>query len=262
MVIIYLNYVILPQILSHYITFSQSMSAHNSNRSFRFRQFEVFHDRCAMKVGTDGVLLGAWADVCGGTRVLDVGCGSGLVALMVAQRAPCATVVGIDIDRMAVGQAVENVARSPFADRVVCEVADVRAYAPAFLFDHVVSNPPFFEEDTLPPDKARMSARNASALPLAELLSSVSRLLQPAGSFSLILPVQTADRFVTRAFAEGWRVVRSCIVWTTLRKPPRRRMLTLTRGHVGEVRQESLVLNAPDGSRSESYAKLCGDFYL
>ena len=86
---------------------------YQSNHSFRFRQFEVFHDRCAMKVGTDGVLLGAWADVCDGTRILDVGCGSGLVALMVAQRAPLASVVGVDIDHEAVEQATENAARSP-----------------------------------------------------------------------------------------------------------------------------------------------------
>ena len=211
------------------------MSMYQSNHSFRFRQFEVFHDRCAMKVGTDGVLLGAWADVCDGTRILDVGCGSGLVALMVAQRAPLASVVGVDIDREAVEQATENAARSPFAGRVVFEQADVRQYAPAFLFDHVVSNPPFFEEDTLPPDKARIS---------------------------LILPVSTADRFVTLALAEGWGVARSCTVWTTLRKPPRRRMLTLARGWKGEAQQETLVLHAPDGGRSDAYQRLCGDFYL
>ena len=104
---------------------------YQSNHSFRFRQFEVFHDRCAMKVGTDGVLLGAWADVCDGTRILDVGCGSGLVALMVAQRAPLASVVGVDIDHEAVEQATENAARSPFAGRVVCEQAErTRKIAP------------------------------------------------------------------------------------------------------------------------------------
>lgn len=238
------------------------MSMYQSNHSFRFRQFEVFHDRCAMKVGTDGVLLGAWADVCDGTRILDVGCGSGLVALMVAQRAPLASVVGVDIDHEAVEQATENAARSPFAGRVVCEQVDVRQYAPAFLFDHVVSNPPFFEEDTLPPDKARMSARNAAALPLPQLLSAVSRLLRSGGTFSLILPVSTADRFVTLALAEGWGVARSCTVWTTLRKPPRRRMLTLARGWKGEAQQETLVLHAPDGGRSDAYQRLCGDFYL
>lgn len=238
------------------------MKEQRANRSFRFRQFEVFHDQCAMKVGTDGVLLGAWAGVEDDRAVLDVGCGSGLIALMVAQRAPKARVTGIDIDVASVKQAVENVAASPFAGRVECVVADVRSYVPGRLFTHVVSNPPFFEEDTLPPDSARMQARNTQALPLEALLQSAARLLEPDGKFSLILPHGTAERFVTLALAGGWSVARQCRVWSVARKPPRRMMLTLTRSRVDEPRQETLVLNTPDGKRSEDYQRLCGEFYL
>ena len=96
------------------------------NNSFTFRQFEIQHDRCAMKVGTDGVLLGAWADLSGSYRILDVGCGSGLIALMAAQRAPHSQVWGIDVDASSVEQALQNVRNSPFSDRVQLFLQDVR----------------------------------------------------------------------------------------------------------------------------------------
>lgn len=215
-----------------------------------------------MKVGTDGVLLGAWANVAADRSILDVGCGSGLIALMVAQRAPEARVTGIDIDVDSVEQARENAQASPFTARVECLQADVRTYNPPCRYSHIVSNPPFFEEDTLPPDKARMCARNASALPLEDLLEAAGRLLEAEGRFSLILPCRTAERFVTLALVGGWSVERMCSVWTVSRKPPRRMLLTLSRNWVGEAVQEQLVLNAPDGKRSEAYQKLCGEFYL
>lgn len=108
---------------------------------FRFKKFEILQDRCAMKVGTDGVLLGAWAS--GGTRILDIGCGTGLIALMMAQRFPAAQVVGIDIDEEACGQARENVAASSFSDRIDVAHCRLQDYS-GEEFDAIVSNPPFF----------------------------------------------------------------------------------------------------------------------
>lgn len=114
-----------------------------ASSGFNFKQFHVAHDRCAMKVGTDGVLLGAWAGVAGASRVLDVGCGSGLITLMVAQRT-AAHVVGVEIDAPAAEQAIENVAASPWAHRIEIVHADVSDLCPDEKFDHIVSNPPFF----------------------------------------------------------------------------------------------------------------------
>lgn len=109
---------------------------------FKFKQFEIHQDRCAMKVGTDGVLLGAWAP--GGKRILDVGSGTGLISLMMAQRFPEAQVLGIDMDGEACEEAAENVAASPFADRVEIECCRLQDYHSAESFDAIVSNPPFF----------------------------------------------------------------------------------------------------------------------
>ncbi len=131
----YIKYVYLHDV--HEVLYIRSMK-----NSFTFRQFVIHHDRCAMKVGTDGVLLGAWADLSGARRMLDVGCGSGLIALMAAQRAPEAEVWGIDVDAPSVEQAVENAAASPFARRVHLSLQDVCTYAPPQPFDHVLCTPP------------------------------------------------------------------------------------------------------------------------
>ena len=131
-----------------------------SNDIFRFKQFSVRHDRCAMKVGTDGVLLGAWGSV-EGKRILDIGTGTGLIALMAAQRNPEADVLGIDIDESAVAQASGNVAKSPFNRRIECILQDVLTFEPEAPFDAILCNPPFFTEDTLPDDKGRALARKS-----------------------------------------------------------------------------------------------------
>ena len=138
-----------------------------ASSGFNFKQFHVAHDRCAMKVGTDGVLLGAWAGVAGASRVLDVGCGSGMVAQRTA-----AHVVGVEIDAPAAEQAIENVAASPWAHRIEIVHADVSDLCPDEKFDHIVSNPPFFAEDLLPPDVARARARHTAGLTFERLFCS------------------------------------------------------------------------------------------
>lgn len=230
--------------------------------SFAFRQFVVAHDRCAMKVGTDGVLLGAWAGVTDAARILDVGCGSGLIALMAAQRSPRSRVWGIDVDEPSLSQALENVRHSPFASRVQLSLHDVRSYAPGFQFDHVLCNPPFYTEDTLPPDAARMRARHTAGLTLESLLAQVDRLLCADGLFSLILPSATGDVFLAHALSCGWYVVRSCRVHTVAHKPPKRVLFTLSRTPAASSLQEELVLQDKDGKRTTAYSALCADFYL
>ena len=112
------------------------------NPFFAFKQFTIYHDRCAMKVGTDGVLLGAWGCV-EGQRILDIGTGSGLIALMAAQRNPDAEVLGIDIDEGAILQARENVAQSPFCGRVGCILQDILTFQPEECYDSILCNPPY-----------------------------------------------------------------------------------------------------------------------
>ena len=149
-----------------------------ANEYFNFKRFTVHQDKCAMKVGTDGTLLGAWAQApqepC---RILDIGTGTGLIALMMAQRYPNASIVGIDIDPAAVAQARDNVTASPFADRISIYEADICHFDENATFDSVICNPPFFTGDLICPDKQRAVARHAISLSYHDLISSAYKHL-------------------------------------------------------------------------------------
>lgn len=232
-----------------------------SNSYFRFKRFCVRHDRCAMKVGTDGVLLGAWGGV-EGKRILDVGTGTGIIALMAAQRNPDAQVLGIDIDEAAILQAQENVAESPFADRVSCTLQDITSYSPENRFDAILCNPPFFTEDTLPDDTSRALARNSRSLPFPQLIEKVAALLNANGQFSVIIPSSHMQEFVSLCLAEGLYLNRRCVVRTKASKPPRRTMLTFSKGQVTKSIEQEICLIADDGNRSQAYKELTDAFYL
>ena len=231
-----------------------------SNDIFCFKQFSVRHDRCAMKVGTDGVLLGAWGSV-EGKRILDIGTGTGLIALMAAQRNPEADVLGIDIDESAVAQARENVAESPFNRRIECILKDVLTFESEAPFDAILCNPPFFTEDTLPDNRSRALARNNTCLPFPQLIRKVAVLLAENGTFSLIVPSGLAQEIVGLCMENGLHLVRRCQVHTTARKPPRRTMLEFSRQN-RSCEMQTLCLVADDGTRSQQYQELTKDFYL
>lgn len=228
---------------------------------FRFKQFSVCHDRCAMKVGTDGVLLGAWGCV-EGDRILDIGTGTGLIALMAAQRNTEATVLGIDIDEAAVQQARENVAESPFSGRIRCEVMDVMELRPSERFDAILCNPPFFTEDTQPDDNARALARNNKSLPFHLLIPKAASLLNNKGTFSLIVPSEHVQEIIGLCLAEGMYLICRCQIRTTERKLPRRTLLTFSNNQRIKCDEQEICLMADDGSRSQAYMELTKDFYL
>lgn len=231
-----------------------------SNDYFRFKQFCIHHDRCAMKVGTDGVLLGAWGCV-EGRRILDIGTGTGLIALMAAQRNPEAKVWGIDIDEEAVFQAQENIAESPFCSRIECILQDVLTFETEELFDAILCNPPFFTEDTLPDDKSRALARNNKNLPFPLLIKKVADLLADDGVFSLVVPSGLVQEIVGLCLENGLRLVRRCQVHTTAQKPPRRTLLAFSRQNL-KCDEQVLCLIDKVGSRSAQYQELTKDFYL
>lgn len=226
------------------------------NSFFKFKQFTVHQDRCAMKVGTDGTLLGAWAH--GGRSILDVGTGTGLIALMMAQRFPQASLVGIDVDEDACRQASENVAASPFkVDIVHGSVLDFEG-----TFDCIVSNPPYFEESLECPDGKRTMARHASALSYRNLMQSAWRMLTDDGELSIVIPADCKDRMESEATLAGFSKSRECAVKTTLRKPPRRYLLAYRKHAPMSVQTEVGFLEIEPGVRSEWYRQLTQDFYL
>ena len=232
------------------------------NEYFSFKHFRIRHDRCAMKVGTDGVLLGAWASVGAAGRILDIGCGSGLVALMAAQRSR-GRVVGVEIDEASARQASENAAASPFADRMEIVHADIRRFCPREAFDCVLSNPPFFAEALLPPDEARAAARHTNGLPFGELLAAACRLMAPRATFQLILPATAQPDFLGLATAAGLWLLRATSVVTVTGKAPKRVLLSLTNERPAMPPAfDTLPLCGPDGRRSRAYSELTRDFYL
>ncbi len=224
-----------------------------------------------MKVGTDGVLLGAWAE--GGRRILDIGTGTGVIALMMAQRFADATVTAIDIDAEACAQARENASMSPFANRVSVVHSSVQSFAADFLekcsqndslelFDSIVSNPPFFEQSLKNPDNRKATARHTDSLPFADLFKSVSHLLSDEGVFSVIIPVEKLESFSSNAYLSSFYISRQCMIKTTLKKPAKRCLLAFQKHLPTSVERTEFYLQNDDGTRSDWYRNLTGNFYL
>lgn len=244
---------------------------------FTFKQFEIQQDRCVMKVGTDGVLLGAWAE--GGQRILDIGSGTGLISLMMAQRFPEAQVWGIDIDPDACMQARENVAASPFADRVGIACCALQNLSEEYLvrgseelmemkegegnlFDAIVSNPPFFVNGLKNPDSKRAMARHSDSLPFSVLMKGVRRWLSDEGVFSAIVPADVLESFVSEAYCSGLSLVRQCGVKTVERKQPKRYLVAFSKRRAGMMDKCTEIMTDSEGNRSEWYAKIMEEFYL
>mgnify|MGYP002674073915 FL=1 len=230
-----------------------------------------------MKVGTDGVLLGAWAE--GGQRILDIGSGTGLISLMMAQRFPEAQVWGIDIDPDACMQARENVAASPFADRVGISCCALQNLSEEHLvrgseelmemkegegnlFDAIVSNPPFFVNGLKNPDSKRAMARHSDSLPFPVLMKGVRRWLSDEGVFSAIVPADVLESFVSEAYCSGFSLVRQCGVKTVERKQPKRYLVAFSKRRAGMMDKCTEIMTDSEGNRSEWYAKITEEFYL
>lgn len=231
---------------------------------FDFKQFRIYHDRCAMKVGTDGVLLGAWCAATGAQRILDIGAGCGLISLILAQRYPDAHITAVEIDEQAAIQARDNVMASPFSSRIEVVCSDICRFEPADgRFDCIVSNPPFFCETLLPPSHQRSMARNAAHLPFACLADEACRLMSANATFQLILPYDIATQFISIVVERGMSLVERTDIFTKAGKAPKRTLLRfLNNIHCETTTYNSLTLLNEHGDFSESYRHLTSDLYL
>ena len=218
---------------------------------FQFKQFTICQDLCAMKVGTDGVLLGAWAN--GGKRILDAGTGTGIIALMMAQRYPNAVVTAIDIDEGAVKQAQQNVAQSPFAQQITVLHNTLQEHQGEY--DAIISNPPFFIDSLAAPDEQRNVARHTQTLTYTELMQAAWRLLSDEGELSVVVPFDYRKRMEDEAIFVGFFPSKVCAVKTTERKPAKRYLLSFKK-HPCRCEQEQLTIG------SERYQELTKEFYL
>lgn len=232
-----------------------------SNNFFQFKHFTVWHDKCAMKVGTDGVLLGAWAPLDGCENILDVGTGTGLIALQLAQRTQSARIVGVEIDEAAAMQARENVGRSVWRDRIEVCCCDFRNYSSDIAFDLIVSNPPYFLDALKSPSEQRSVARHAGSLNYDLLFRQSSHLLQAHGLVAIIIPSEVEKVVEDIAWMHHLYPVRRMRVFTKPGKPCRRVMLAFS-FEDRECVDEELCIEQATGGYSQEYINLTHDFYL
>ncbi len=222
-------------------------------RLFRFKQFSVSHEAAAMKVGTDGVTLGAWATVDPGNKVLDAGAGCGLIGLMAAQRG-AGQVLLLEIDGPAAEEAAANALASPWAARIKTVNGDFLSFRDG-TFDRIVCNPPFFTTGESAPDPARATARHEGTLTLEALMDHSHRLLAPHGSLSIIIPAGSEQRARFAARIARLHCRRSTQLLTKAGAPPRRVLMEFS---MDECHEESSVI-AID---SPEYKSLTSPFYL
>ncbi|EHD20521.1 MULTISPECIES: tRNA(1)(Val) (adenine(37)-N(6))-methyltransferase TrmN [Brenneria] len=232
---------------------------------FTFKRFFVAHDRCAMKVGTDGILLGAWAPVSDGVqRVLDIGCGSGLIALMLAQRTDDdVRIDAVELDAAAGRQAGENIAASPWSDRMRVQVADIAGFAAASAarYPLIVSNPPYFAPGIACGTAQRSQARYTTTLTHKLLLDCVRRLITPDGLFCVVLPISVAEIFIALAAQQHWFLRQRVDVAEYHARPARRVLLALSL-QPGEYRAWQLAIRDADRRYSADFRELTRHFYL
>ncbi|MBN1951826.1 MAG: methyltransferase [Bacteroidales bacterium] len=234
------------------------------NPYFRFKQFTILQDKCAMKVGTDGVLLGAWVATGDARRILDIGTGTGLIALMLAQRSG-ADIHAVEIDPGAAEQAGENFRNSPWAVRLKILRQDFLEFVHhAEPYDLIVSNPPYFRNSLKAPDPSRATARHDHQLDLDGLLSGAASLLNPNGRVGLVYPAAEMQRVEEVAASYGLFLSGKTEIIPAPGKAPKRVLFEFdTNDHQGECNTNYLVLEETGRHRySEAYKILTQDFYL
>ncbi|MDC8002821.1 methyltransferase [Aureisphaera galaxeae] len=231
---------------------------------FQFKEFTVAQDRCAMKIGTDGVLLGAWASLeHAPDSILDVGAGTGVIALQLAQRSVAEVIDAIEIDDDAYEQCSENFENSPWGDRLFCYHASVQEFASEMddSYDLIISNPPFYSEDYKSNDDSRNTARFADALPFQHLIVCAAHLLSEKGRFAVVLPRKEESSFVSLAKEHGLHPNRICRVKGTSTSEEKRSLIEFS-FQPSEIVHEHLTIEIERHQYTPEYVELVKDFYL
>ncbi|TDQ08137.1 tRNA1(Val) (adenine(37)-N6)-methyltransferase [Pedobacter metabolipauper] len=228
---------------------------------FKFKQFEVSQSGCAMKINTDGVILGAIAQQDSPLRVLDVGTGTGVIAMMLAQRFPAAVIDAVEIDESAASAAAFNFNNSKFADRLKASHGDIGSYEPGRKYDLIVSNPPYFVNDLKNPEKRKQLARHADELFFEILVKKIAELLTENGKAWLILPVKQAEYVVKQAREYGLSLCRQINVCSDEQKPIIRHIICLS-ALEQRYKSEMFYIYQDQGVYTQAYKTLLKDFFL
>ena len=231
---------------------------------FRFKKFSLKDDRCAMKIGADSALFGSWMDVSGAERLLDAGCGCGILALMAAQRlsdsgATDFHIDAIDIEPGAVADSTDNFAASPWAEHLAAKQRSLQDFAdetaPA-SYDVIFCNPPYYDDSPSSRSAERDAARSTDTLSRRDLLFAAAKILSDRGRFSLSLPFDQGKKMILEATLFGWFLRRQCFVKTKKGALPKRLMLEFSPAAPSRLETEALVIG------DERYRELTSGFYL
>ncbi|WP_298521056.1 methyltransferase [uncultured Kordia sp.] len=234
------------------------------SKPFRFKEFTIQQDRTAMKVGTDGVLLGAWTSIESNPfSILDIGAGTGLIALQLAQRSHAEVIDAIEIDDDAYEQAVDNFENSPWGDRLFCYHAGLDEFVAEIedKYDLIVSNPPFYTENYKTDNTQRDTARFTDALPFEELLAGVAHLLEPTGTFHTIIPHKAYEHFVNLAKANNLFPYKTCHVKGNPEAEVKRSLISFSFEEKANSIEE-LVIETARHQYTDAYISLTKAFYL
>ena len=231
---------------------------------FKFKQFSVKQAQSAMKIGTDSVLLGAWTPLNHPQSILDIGAGTGLLALMLAQRCDALTIDAVEIDEQAYIECSENFEESPWGDRLFCYHASFEEFFTEMdeSYDLIISNPPFYSTDYKTPEKARNTARFSDALPSKQLLEGVSRLLAVEGYFSVILPYSESEGFITLAATFGLFPQKITHTRGNEKSELKRSMMLFARKPLPSYPIHIFTIEKERGVYTDEYKELTKEFYL
>lgn len=230
--------------------------------TFRFKQFQITQNRAAAKVGTDAVLLGAWTPIINEPkRILDIGAGTGVISLMMAQRTQNAEITAVEIDLEAFREAKLNFEASPWGNRLNCLKSDIKTVFFSSYFDLIVSNPPFYTEKTFAPNNRRNVARNTSNLNFSDLIEKVNSLLSPEGIFSVIIPFKEEKTLCELAEKNNLFPIKKTHVRGNENAPIKRSLITFGREQKKSTPDE-LIIEVERHIYTQEYINLTKDFYL
>lgn len=233
---------------------------------FHFKKFDIRQEQCTMKVCTDGVLLGAWAGIQDVQSALDIGTGSGVIALMLAQRSEdIQRIAGIEIDQGSFYQAQVNAANCDWSNRLEMIHSSIQDYTnvSSETFDLIISNPPFFTGGTLSESQTKNDVRHTVKLPHSDLLRAVKKLMSPKGHFAVILPIMEGYRFIELAEQYGLYLSRRTQVYSRPGKPMERFLLEFSIRSTANAEVDDLYIHeGKDNAFSSAYQKLTGEFYI
>lgn len=234
-----------------------------NSKPFLFKQFNVQQDKCAMKIGTDSVLLGSWPSLDRPRSILDIGAGTGILSLMMAQRSDATTIEAIEIDEDAFEQCTENFEDSPWNDRLYCFHASLLEYIEGVddKFDLIICNPPFYTEDFKSNSKARNLARFSDAMPIEHIVLAVYKLLADNGTFAIIIPYKEEGNFIEEAQLIDLYAKRILHVKGNPNTEIKRSLIEFQFGE-SDVKIEELIIETDRHHYTEDYINLTKDFYL